>query len=517
MGTTESRPCVVIDPGSGVLKYGIASQETLGRIKADAEAAIAAAGSGEGDGGDGASGGGAGGAGIGEGKDGDAPLFHTIPAVIGRRLKAGEKRPEDGVVTWSAWFGSLLGGGAEEEREWIGQEALDDAERENLVLYYPTEEAQVKPDGWPALKKLFAHLFDKLSVADDLANHNVLLTEPPMSSNDNRLMFMRMILGKPGDVGERSFPGGGFGCAGFWMGTQAVLAKVGYDVPRAAPLETAMVLDVGDGLSHVIPVHHNVPMLAQARQVKLAGRHVTVAFERVLAKEHGLRFERSRQREAARMLKERVAVVPTATPGEDGAAEGVEDVDVPSEPVEMVDNLPIPAGLCGEGNVAGLPLKRVSAQARWSCGDLLFAPSHPRYRDFMDPETVSVSRLVLEQIKASPSELRDGLRTIVLSGGTTLMRGFAERLRRDVEAGLGTGRKVTVLCDPGRHGLVYRGAVAMAVEYIKDPKPEEEHDAKAKLHKWMTAAEFDDRRERKDGVLLWCFADKCGPTPTTLR
>lgn len=413
-------------------------------------------------------------------------------------------------LPWGTWLSSFFAAEPTEEVI-VGQDALDYVDRDEgkrMRIFYPTEEAQVKENGgWEAMKILLDKILHDLGVADKLDKCLVFLTEPPYSSNQNRVNFMRMILDRKT----------GFGCGGFFMGTQAILAKTGFDIahPKKERVRTVTVLDVGDGLSHVIPVVDNVPQLAQAADTKLAGRHVTTAFETILRRELGVSVETSREHEAARLLKQAVAVAPQ----DDAHKERIEAIRVPDGPPALVKYLPRPVGAdLPFGNVAGAPLRFVSPRARWLCGDILFNPASAEHILYMHRETKSVVHIVDKAISDSPVDARNDLRTILLSGGTTLMEGFAERLAVDVNrlqsARFPRAEPCRVLRDPLRHILVYRGAVYVCKQ-IKFQAPNA-LDPKLRVRTWMTQSEYEDRKDAGDKRLAAFFETKTGVRATNL-
>jgi actin-related protein len=98
--------------------------------------------------------------------------------------------------------------------------------------------------------------FERLKLPQDLSNEKILLTEPPMNPINNK---KRMC--------ENMFEKYGFGHTK--VAIQAML------VLYAQGLLTGVVVDSGDGVSHIVPVYEGTCPPNLIRRLNVAGRHIT--------------------------------------------------------------------------------------------------------------------------------------------------------------------------------------------------------------------------------------------------
>ena len=138
------------------------------------------------------------------------------------------------------------------------------------------------------MKILWDYTFlEKLKI--DPSAHRILLTEPPSNPQDNRKkMYEHMF-----DV---------YGFDGAMVAIQAVL------VLYAQGLLTGVVLDSGDGVSHVIPVYEGYGLPNTIQRLDVAGRHVTRQLINLLQL-RGYSLNRSADFDTARQIKEKLCYV----------------------------------------------------------------------------------------------------------------------------------------------------------------------------------------------------------------
>lgn len=143
------------------------------------------------------------------------PRF-TIPSIVGRPMLRSNQEV-NGVELKSMMF---------------GDEA--NPHRALLDISYPISEGVVKD--WDDFNKLWDYTFKhKMGLPDDKSDRMLLVTEAALNPTKNRTKMAECIFEKHG-----------FGACMFE--TQALLSLM------AEGMSTGMVLDSGDGVSHVIPV-----------------------------------------------------------------------------------------------------------------------------------------------------------------------------------------------------------------------------------------------------------------------
>lgn len=182
----------------------------------------------------------------------------------------------------------------------------DEAEefRNYLQVTQPMEHGIVK--NWEDMKHLWDYTFvEKLRV--DPRGRKILLTEPPMNPKKNRERMCEVM-----------FEEYGFGAV--YVAIQAVLTLYAqgmffYNVLilRQANLyvlglTTGVVVDSGDGVTHVVPVYEGFAMPHLTRRLDIAGRDVTRYLIKLLLM-RGYAFNRTADFETVRQIKEKLCYV----------------------------------------------------------------------------------------------------------------------------------------------------------------------------------------------------------------
>lgn len=179
----------------------------------------------------------------------------------------------------------------------IGDEASEF--RQFLQVTSPMEHGIVK--NWEDMKHLWDYTFNE-KLQTDTQGRKVLLTEPPMNPKSNR---QRMC--------EVMFEEYGFG--GVYVAIQAVLTlyaqgkssrplSPGVSLSPAG-LATGVVVDSGDGVTHVVPVYEGFALPHLTRRLDVAGRDVTRYLIKLLLM-RGYAFERTADFETVRKIKEKL-------------------------------------------------------------------------------------------------------------------------------------------------------------------------------------------------------------------
>jgi actin-related protein len=164
---------------------------------------------------------------------------------------------------------------------YIGDEAQ--SHRGVLTLRHPLEHGVVT--NWDDMEKIWHHTFyNELRVAPE--EHPVLLTEAPLNPKANREKMTQVLFES-------------FNVPAFYVNIQAVLSLY------AAGRTTGVVLDSGDGVTHVVPIyegqqrlrHHHLYIIIMSfvdavQRIDLAGRDLTDYMTRILH-ERGYSFTTS--------------------------------------------------------------------------------------------------------------------------------------------------------------------------------------------------------------------------------
>ena len=195
----------------------------------------------------------------------------------------------------------------------VGDEAA--ALRNYLQITQPMEHGIVR--NWEDMKHLWDYTFaEKLRV--DPRGRKVLLTEPPMNPKANRQRMCQVMFEE-------------YGFQGVYVAIQAVLtlyAQGALSVFSSAPfdeaaaassgfvewsdnntgLTTGVVVDSGDGVTHIVPVYDGFALPHLTRRLDIAGRDVTRYLIKLLLM-RGYAFNRTADFETVREIKEKLCYV----------------------------------------------------------------------------------------------------------------------------------------------------------------------------------------------------------------
>eukprot|EP00968_Pinguiococcus_pyrenoidosus_P009267 scaffold731_cov261-Pinguiococcus_pyrenoidosus.AAC.13 len=224
------------------------------------------------------------------------------------------------------------------------------------------------------------------------SEHQILLTEPPMNPKENRQKFV-----------ERMFEKYGFAACN--VSIQAMLTLY------AQGLLTGVVVDTGDGVTHVVPVFDGFVPAELIRRLDVAGRKVTDYLIKLLLL-RGYSFNHSADRETVRAIKEEHCYVALDIDAERRLAQ---------ETTVLEKEYTLP-----DGRIIKLGRERFEAP------EALFSPH------LVDVETVGggggIADMVFEMIQAAPYDCRpEYYKHIVLSGGSSMYPGLPSRLEHDIK------------------------------------------------------------------------------------
>jgi len=265
----------------------------------------------------------------------------------------------------------------------IGQEAEN--AREFLEISYPMENGIVRD--WDDMKILWDFTFESVLKINP-KDHKILLTEPPSNPKKNRKkMYTNMF-----EV---------YGFEAAIVQLQAVL------VLYAQGLLTGVVLDSGDGVSHVIPVYEGYGMPNLIQRLNVAGRHVTRQLIALL-QVRGYNLNRSADFDTARMIKEQLCYA---------AFDPAKEQQLASDTTVLVKEYKLP-----DGRVLKI------GRERFMAAEVLFDPAKYSF------DGKGMAEMIYSAINTASIDLRaDFYKHIVLSGGTTMFAGLPSRLEKDLK------------------------------------------------------------------------------------
>ncbi|CAN1147661.1 Actin-related protein 2 [Linum perenne] len=159
--------------------------------------------------------------------------------------------------------------------------------RHQLDISYPVNNGIIQ--NWDDMGHVWDHaFFSELKVIDP-AECKILLTDPPLNPKKNRELMIETMFEK-------------YNFAGLFIQIQAVLTLY------AQGLLTGLVIDSGDGVTHVVPVVDGFSFPHLTKRMNVAGRHITSYLIDLLSR-RGYSMNRNADFETVREIKEKLCYI----------------------------------------------------------------------------------------------------------------------------------------------------------------------------------------------------------------
>jgi actin-related protein len=317
----------------------------------------------------------------------------------------------------------------------VGQLALEEGTRAGQPVITPIDRGIVTD--WDTLELVLRHTFSSELRADP-AVHPLLIAEPLLNPRASREKLAELLF-KTFDV------------PALYMADAAVLALAAVAEHGFASAECGMVVDSGDGTTHVVPVYEGHVITHAVQTLSIAGDDLTKSLMQMIgaaAEAKGYSFNSTltegscnrgeRAYHTARKMKEVTAYVAL-----DFEAEVAAQAQPPPDDAEEPYDLPN-----GESLLIG--------NARFWAPEALFLPA------LLGRSEPGLPELVVNAVSGCDRDLTATMYgNVVLSGGTTLLPGLGDRLEKELRE-LQPAMTHTVVGHGNRRHGVWAGGAALA-------------------------------------------------------
>ena len=327
-------------------------------------------------------------------------------------------------------------------------------------INYPMEHGIVT--NWADMERVWAHVYAKNHLNVNPEAHPVLLTEAPLNPFSHRERAAEVLFEE-------------FKVPALYLATQAILSLY------ASGRTSGLIIDSGDGVTHMVPVYEGFTIPHAIQRMDIAGRDITEQLQ-LLLRRNGCNLSTSAEKETVRLMKEEkcyVAVNPaeeerkyimtnTYNPTcNDTNNNNKDDLtnkknrrnaktkvsDSMNDPSANIS--PIPVSDCSyklpDGTIINMGPERFRAP------EILFRP------ELIGSESQGIHECLMTSIQRTDLELRKVFYSqIVLACCSTCYQGFGSRLLQEIKHLAPEDVKIKIFAPPERHLSTWVGGSILA-------------------------------------------------------
>ena len=292
---------------------------------------------------------------------------------------------------------------ARSKNVYVGDEAV--VKRDRLSLKFPIKQGIV--NSWDDMEKIWQHTFDNVLYVNP-QEHPVLVTESPVNPTVNLEKMLETLFET-------------FSVPAMYAATPPLLALL------ASGRTGGVVLDLGHGVSHAMPIYEGYAVPRALQRIAFAGEHLSEYIVKLLHKK-GYSYKSAADRDTIREIKEKLAYVALDF-----------DKEMKKAPGKFFSgkNFKLP-----DGRVLKIDNERLLFQ----CPELLFKPER-----VFGTTAVGVHKAIQNAVTKVDADFRcKCYSNIIVCGGSSCFRGFKKRLTQEVSDIAPDNEKINVIAPQGR-------------------------------------------------------------------